>query len=252
MKTFIALVKREILEHKNIWKVPAILIVIAILLKLSLSMGNLAVDYEVPKQLNLDELKNSLFDGAIAKTLGVMNFFVMVVMFLVSIFYALSCLYNERQDESVLFWRSLPISDSMTIASKLFVALLVIPVMILVSQAIISVIFLGTSSVQYIGTYFSESIPFLLILLSWSIIPAVAWCVFCSEVATKNPFLLAVVAPVIFMVVDKLFLNGIISQSLIVDRVVGLSKYGATPLAIGLIFSAVCIAAAIIKRSRRF
>jgi len=55
MNTMIALLKREILEHKNIWRVPAVLIGIALLVKLSLSVGNLSVNIDVPDQLQLDE-----------------------------------------------------------------------------------------------------------------------------------------------------------------------------------------------------
>src|SRR6202000_960981 len=41
--------------------------------------------------------------------------------------YLLDCLYADRRDKSVLFWKSLPISDAATVLSKLAIAFLVIP-----------------------------------------------------------------------------------------------------------------------------
>ena len=49
------------------------------------------------------------------------------------IFYLLDSLYADRKDRSVLFWKSLPISDRETVISKLVVAALVIPLMIFVA-----------------------------------------------------------------------------------------------------------------------
>lgn len=89
-------------------------------------------------------------------------------------------------------------------------------------------------------------------MILWSLLPVIAWCVFCSQVAKKNPFLLAFIAPIILILIDKLFLNGAISQTFVINRLTGVSDYNMTTLIFGLIFSAVCIALAIAKRSQRF
>jgi len=260
-----ALLKREILEHKNIWRVPLILIGIAVLVRLSVSFGNLEVDLNVSdvaefegfgvdtKDIdnNIDNVIESVVDGVIWRALGSMNYIIMLVMFIVSIFYTLSSLYNERQDQSVLFWRSLPISDGLTVASKLIIALVLIPLVIVVSQAIVSVIFLDTQAFQYLSSYYGRSLGGLMQILFWSMVPVIAWCLLCSEIATKNPFLLAFVAPILLVLVDKLFLSGAISELLVINRLTGVDDYGAGPLLTGLIFAAICIAMAIIKRSQR-
>lgn len=88
-------------------------------------------------------------------------------------------------------------------------------------------------------------------ILFWSMVPVIAWCLLCSEIATKNPFLLAFVAPILLVLVDKLFLSGAISELLVINRLTGVDDYGAGPLLTGLIFAAICIAMAIIKRSQR-
>ena len=250
-KTFIALLKREILEHKNLWRVPLVLLVIALLLKLSLSFGNLAINVDVPVALQLDDEINSFINSAIGKTLHLMNYFVMIVMFVVAVFYALSCLYDERQDDSVLFWRSLPISDWLTVASKLAIPLAVVPIIILICQAIVAILFLGSDTTNYFGHSFLSTSLVLGKKILWSLLPIIAWCIFCSSIAKKNPFLFAFITPIILILIDKLFLHGVISQTFLINRITGVDHFSIKVLLTGLIFSAVCIGAAVVKRSQR-
>ncbi len=251
MKTLQALLRREISEHKNLWRVPLVLVGIALLFKLSLLVGNFSMNVELPSQLELDNTIDSALDTVIAKALNVMNTIIMWVMFIVAIFYALACLFTERQDQSVLFWRSLPISDRLTVASKLIIALIVIPLTIVATQAVVAVIFFGLDSFEYLAVYYGQSIALLMKLILWSLLPVVAWCALCSEVAKKNPFLLAVIAPILVILVDKLFLNGMLSQTFIINRLTDVSDFGLVPLVSGLVFSAVCIVLTVIKRSQR-
>ena len=48
-------------------------------------------------------------------------------IFIVGVFYCLDALHGERRDRSVLFWKSLPISDLTTVLSKIFVPLAILP-----------------------------------------------------------------------------------------------------------------------------
>jgi len=251
MKTLIALLKREVLEHKNIWRVPLILVGIALLLRLSMVMGNLSINLDVPDFLQLDTVLSGAIDGVLARALNSMNFIIMLTMFIVAIFYTLSCLYDERQDQSVLFWRSLPISDSMTVASKLLIALVVVPLLIIGCQALVAVLFLGTDSMAYLAGYFAYSLPGLFKILLWSLLPSIAWCALCSEVAKKNPFLLAFLAPLLLILIDKLFLSGVISEVFVINRLTGVDDYTALPLILGLLFSAACLVLTVVKRSQR-
>lgn len=247
----VALVKREVLEHRNLWRVPIILVGIAVLLRISMAFGNLAFEVDVPSEFEIDQKVESIMDGVVARALNFMNIVVMISLFVVGIFYALSCLYNERQDQSVLFWRSLPVSDGLTIASKLIVALLLIPLVIVICQAVVSFVLLDVTAFQYLSSYYGHSLSGLFKILLWSMLPTIAWCVLCSEIAKKNPFLLAFIAPILLVLVDKLFLNGVLSETLIVNRLTGFDDYTVMPLIWGGLFAAVCIAVAIIKRSQR-
>ncbi len=58
--------------------------------------------------------------------IGLSTTFVFAMM-IMTIFYALDALYAERKDRSILFWRSIPVTDFETVLSKLLIAILVIP-----------------------------------------------------------------------------------------------------------------------------
>jgi len=251
MKTMVALLKREILEHKNIWRVPLILIGLGVLVKLSMAIGNLSFNIDVPEVMQLDEAVSDVKKSVVAQALNGMNFIIMLTMFTVAIFYALSCLYSERQDNSVLFWRSLPISDTTTVTSKLIVGLVLIPLIVMACQAIVALIFLGAESVNYLQHFYASSLINLTKIILWSMFPVIAWCALCSSIATKNPFLLAFIAPLVLILVDKLFLSGAISELFVINRLTGVGSYTLAPLVLGLVFSAVCIAITIVKRSQR-
>jgi ABC-2 type transport system permease protein len=53
---------------------------------------------------------------------------IMFTAFIVGVFYCLDALHGERRDRSILFWKSLPVSDLTTVLSKAFVPLAVMPV----------------------------------------------------------------------------------------------------------------------------
>lgn len=251
MNIVLALLKREVLEHRNIWFVPVILVGIAILVRFSMSFGNLSIDFDVPSQLQLDDQIDSVVSGVVARALNWMNFNIARVIMIVACFYTLSCLYNERQDQSVLFWRSLPVSDAATIASKLVIALVVAPIMVVLTQTVVAFVFFGLGAFEYLSVFFSSSLSVLMKMVVWSLIPTVAWCLFCSEIANKNPFLLAFLAPVLFWIVDSMFLDGTIGNVLQVNRWINFNDYSTMPLVSGLIMAAVFIVLATVKRSQR-
>ncbi len=73
------------------------------------------------------------FGAAFLVAFGLMFYTVMSVY---ATWYLLDCLYADRKDRSILFWKSLPISDTDTVISKLIVALIVIPVVSFVAADI--------------------------------------------------------------------------------------------------------------------
>jgi len=115
MNTYSWLVRREFWENRAIWIVP---VVIGAALTLAALFGR--VDFG---NLSL-AAQNRAIGGTVLFAFG-MTFF--VVMSIYSGWYLLDCLHADRKDRSVLFWKSLPISDTATVLAKLFTGMIAIP-----------------------------------------------------------------------------------------------------------------------------
>lgn len=136
----------------------------------------------------------------------------MAVLAFVVFFYSLSSLYDDRKDKSVLFWKSMPVSDTQTVLSKLFTILVLTPLVPLAIGFVISIIFtlaiglaLQVLGVSVLGTTLGTADFYLLplevlaclpIYIIWAF-PSVAWFMLVSAWARQVPFLWAVGIPVI-------------------------------------------------------
>jgi len=122
MNAMIWLVRREFWENRAIWWMPA---GIGLLLVLIALFGQLQIDAADLAQIHAHTdahgpyLAGKLFLAISTPFLAVMGIY--------SSWYLLDCLYAERRDRSVLFWKSLPVSDTATVLSKLLMALILIP-----------------------------------------------------------------------------------------------------------------------------
>ncbi|HZH44548.1 MAG TPA: ABC transporter permease [Lysobacter sp.] len=134
------------------------------------------------------------------------------VLVFVVFFYSLGSLYDERRDRSVLFWKSLPVSDTATVLSKVTWALLLAPALAVAIGLLIgfgmwllSALSLLLSGIPGIQAMLTESHPFrvlmntLLVLPVYSFwaLPTVGWLMFCSAWARRVPFLWAVLVPLL-------------------------------------------------------
>jgi ABC-2 type transport system permease protein len=134
-----------------------------------------------------------------------------VVTAVVVFFYSLGALYDDRRDRSVLFWKSLPISDRDTVLSKAISALLLAPSIgmvagILTGLATVLVVatFMAFHGQNFFGIVFFDAHPIRMTLLAlatvpvaalWAL-PTVGWLMLCSAWARSKPFLWAVGVPV--------------------------------------------------------
>jgi ABC-2 type transport system permease protein len=139
-----------------------------------------------------------------------------VVLAFVVFFYALGTLYDDRRDRSVLFWKSLPVSDTHMVLSKLAWALVLAPllaigigILIGVAMWLISALTITVNGLPAGGAMFTHSHPLrviggvissLPVYMMWSL-PAVGWLMFCSAWARSKPFLWAVLVPVLACVI---------------------------------------------------
>ena len=109
------LIRREFWENRAIWMIPA---VFGGLLLLAALFGQVSI----PRLTSPRESEEAA--GAFLVIVGAMFYLVMGVY---STWYLLDCLYTDRKDRSILFWKSLPISDAATVLCKLLVGMIIIP-----------------------------------------------------------------------------------------------------------------------------
>lgn len=133
-----------------------------------------------------------------------------LVLAFVVFFYCLGALYDERKDRSVLFWKSLPLSDTQTVLSKVASAALVAP-MLAVAVAILTMlgfmIVLSVVAALYGGNPFtllwgpSHPLKIIASMLVWIPVyalwamPTIGWLLLCSAWSRSKPFLWAIMLP---------------------------------------------------------
>jgi ABC-2 type transport system permease protein len=220
------------------------------------------------------------------------NFAALVLMgttFLVAIFYCLDALYGERRDRSILFWKSLPISDLTTVLSKFSIPMLVLPLVTFVITIATQIVMMLIQNVVLFGSTLPEDIvghraPFFVtsIMLLYHLValhslwyaPIFAWLMLVSSWARRAPFLWAVLPPFAIGVLEKVAFGTTYFAELMRNRISGGHEGSSSPgmgmgmtmdlsalhpmhfladpgLWGGLVFAAICLAASIQMRRTR-
>lgn len=207
-----------------------------------------------------------------------------LVAVVVVFFYLLGTLFNDRKDRTILFWKSLPFSETHAVLIKLVFAAFFIPGVALLAALVVQLFFTGaTVSVVASTTAFSAAdilgdislvqifLGHLLLVFVISIknLPLYAWLMFSSAFSRKSPFLTAILPPLIIITLEGLVFGSDYAasfiDSLIVDVDAGEGAKESTasllrslvtisPLQLAQIIgvSAPLIAATIWLRNRRF
>jgi ABC-2 type transport system permease protein len=116
----LTLVRREFWEHRALWLAP---LVVAALLALCATIGRVHIDLDDAPHFASGSQQVALF--SIIQFVLAMPLYIVIIF--VGSFYLLDCLYAERKDRSILFWKSLPVSDGLTVCAKLLVGLVIVP-----------------------------------------------------------------------------------------------------------------------------
>jgi ABC-2 type transport system permease protein len=119
-EVLLTLVRRELWEHRALWLAP---LAVAALLAVVAAIGRVHLQMDNAPDLSSESQRVALF--SIIQVVFAMPLYIVIA--LVGSFYLLDCLYAERKDRSILFWKSLPVSDGLTVCSKLLVGLVVAP-----------------------------------------------------------------------------------------------------------------------------
>jgi len=207
-------VRRELWENRSVILAP---LIVAALIVFGFLIATLAGHWQ--EALNLDPVKRT---ARLAQPYNIAAALMMGTMLFVQIFYCLDALYSERRDRSILFWKSLPVSDTTTVLSKAAVVFVVLPavtflitlltdlIMLLLSSA--SILMQGQNpaviwtSVPLI-TMWAMLLHHLFIVHSLWYAPFFAWFMFISAFVRRSPFIWAALPLVAIPIIEKMAFN---------------------------------------------
>jgi ABC-2 type transport system permease protein len=161
---------------------------------------------------------------------------------LMSVFYCAEALHGERRDRSILFWKSLPVSDVTTVLVKASIPLLILPVIVSAVTALMYLLMLLVSSAVLLGTGGNVALLWAhLPIVQMSLLalyhlltahalwpaPVYCWLLLVSGWARRATLLWAVLPIVAIGGLEKLAFNTSHFANLVASRFIG----GAAPIA---------------------
>jgi len=210
---FLTLVRREFWEHRSLWLTPLAavgLMFIAVLFAPTAGNG-IDVTVDVQQQSFGSRVTEA---GAIAQ-LGIVSF-IGLFAGIVVVIYLLDCLFAERRDRSILFWKSLPVSDAEAVLTKLTVGLVLIPLFVLMLSMVLQPLLAGVVALRFpvFRPFFGQlvvggiaAMPKLLGMgiaaLLWYA-PLAAYLMLASVLARRAPVMYAVLPVVALGVTERL------------------------------------------------
>jgi len=211
MKNLYWAIRRELWENRSIYLAPLIGMGI-VLAGFSLSL------FTLPRSVRAAALNPTELNQVVQAPFVAAAIVLMGIELIVAIFYCLDAMYGERRDRSILFWKSMPISDLTTVLSKASIPILVIPLVTFIATAVTQIVMLLVSSTVLAGNGVSPSVLWNQMPLSDIITinfghvvvfhgiwyaPFYAWLLLVSAWATRLPFLWATLPPAALVVIER-------------------------------------------------
>jgi ABC-2 type transport system permease protein len=221
MNTYAWLVRREFWENRAIWIVPA---AIGAALTLAALFGR--VDFDTVTTAD----KSRELGGAVLFGFGITFF---AVMSIYSAWYLLDCLYADRKDRSILFWKSLPISDTATVLAKLFTALIAIPLVYFAAADVSTLLMAFIVSVRARSTVGSAlwqpdvwlqlQVLWLYLIASTAIwyLPFTGWLMLVSAWARRAVVLWSILPPLAAFLLERWFFGTHVLGTALQERAFG-------------------------------
>lgn len=221
MQRYLVLIRREFWEHRALWLTPTVIGGLCIL-----AVAMFFVTAGLMEGVGFKGLVAGIrasgdvgsATGTSVLLLAPFTLFNLSLIFVVA-FYAMDALYAERKDRSVLFWRSLPVTDTETVITKHLVAGIGAPLttflVLAITQLAILVlatifVWIGDGSAAELvwgpvplAKTWAFSFYTLLAGSLWAL-PFVAWFLLCSAYVRKSPFLWSVLPFALIPILERL------------------------------------------------
>jgi ABC-2 type transport system permease protein len=223
MNPMITLVRREIIEHRASWAVPMVFGGLFVLAAILAVFG--LVRFGGDAHMLLSEVVYDTDPESVTPALQVMllpvAMILNLVMAFVVAFYLLDALYAERKDRSILFWKSLPVSDLQVVLSKYLTGAVAIPlitVAVFLATALLMgliggawLLWHGAGSLILTGPGALASVTLLLLYTlafqsAW-FLPVAGWLLLVSAFAKRAVLGWALLPPVLAVVAERTLLG---------------------------------------------
>jgi ABC-2 type transport system permease protein len=220
-------VRRELWENRSIYIAP---LAVAGVVLLGFFLRTIAGIWE--KALRLDPTQPQ----AVVAPYDVAAALMMLTAILVSVFYCLDVLHGERRDRSILFWKSLPVSDLTTVLAKASIPLIVLPLLTLVITVATQLMMLLLSSTIVLGSglsvatlwrqlpLFQMSLLLLYHLLTAHVLwpaPIYCWLLLVSGWARRAAFLWAALPLLAIAGVERIAFHTSHFATMVGSRIIG-------------------------------
>jgi ABC-2 type transport system permease protein len=161
------------------------------------------------------------------------------VVFIVGVFYCLDALHGERRDRSILFWKSLPVSDLTTVLSKAIIPLAVLPAIAFALVVCVQLIMLLISSANLLVHGMSPAATWahFPIFQNWLVMlygliaialwhaPIYGWLLLVSGWARRATFLWAVLPLIVIQIFEKITFGTSYFGKLLQHRLMGFAPH---------------------------
>ena len=203
--------RRELWEHPSIYVAP-------------LAAGALAVLAYLVSSVRLVG-QTRMATVVLGQPFNFASGLVMFSTLAVGVFYCLDTLYGERRDRSILFWKSLPLSDATTVAAKVTVPLIVLPLVTTAVSVLALTVMIVTGTVLTGSAHppLVRSAGLLLYhmftvhALWWA--PFFGWMLLISAWAPRAPLVWAVVPVLAISFAERIALNTTYFTDMLLSRI---------------------------------
>ena len=223
-------VRRELWENRYIYMAP---VGVAALFLFAHLIGTIHLPAQMRHLSGVDPEK---YREAILRPYNTAAGFLMGAYILVSIFYCADALHGERRDRSILFWKSLPVSDLTTVLAKASIPFLILPLLTFALTLVLQFMILLLSSAVLLGSGLSVGslwahlpVVQMSLLMLYHIVtvhalwpaPVYCWLLLVSGWARRAAFLWAALPVLAIAGVERIAFHTQYFASLVAYRLVG-------------------------------
>ena len=266
-------VRRELWEHRSVTLVP---IAVAIVAWVSFLVHVVRNPGKATAMAALAPAKRAI---AAAMPFSMVASVVLLSSFVVGVFYALDALHAERRDRSVLFWKSMPVSDTTTVLAKAAIPFALLPFIAFVAALSTQLLMLPIAhgslpladldlgrmtlvmayGVAIHALWFAPIYAYLLLVSAWAPRAPLLWTIvpfvviaFAEKIAFGTAFALSVLRYRVLGAMSEGFAPNALHSPITQLSQLEPARFFASPnLWLGLAFAAACIYGAIRLRRHR-